>query len=280
MRRAILVLVLLGPAIAGATGAPRAEPVPGGIALVPLAPLSRPAPTAKIAGTPAMVVAREGFWTAVVGIDLEAQPGEHVLEIVHGEGPLAVHRIPVRAKEYASQHITLKDRRMVEPPAADLERIARERREIERAFRSFRPAAAVEPVLDMPVSGRLSSPFGLRRFFNGAPRRPHSGIDIAAPAGTPVRAPAPGIVHTVGEYFFNGRTVFIDHGQGLVSMMCHLQAVTVHPGQAVERGAMVGRVGSTGRATGPHLHWSVSLNDARVNPGLLLTGPPAAPGTR
>jgi len=277
MRPALALLCLLAPMLAGAAAAPRDEPVPGGIALVPLAPASRPAPTARLSDTPVMVIARDGFWTAVVGIDLETAPGTITLHIAQNDGSTAVHRIQVRSKEYAAQHITIKDRRKVEPSAQDLRRIEREHSEIERAFRSFRTSASVETALAMPVNGRLSSPFGLRRYFNDKPRRPHSGIDIAAPAGTPVHAPAAGMVHTVGSYFFNGNTVFIDHGQGLVSMLCHLQSVNVKPGQRVARGDVVGRVGSTGRATGPHLHWSVSLNDARVDPDLLMPAPPDAP---
>jgi murein DD-endopeptidase MepM/ murein hydrolase activator NlpD len=277
MRQILFPLLLLAPLLAGAANAPRDEPVPGGIALVPLAPASSPAPTARLADRPVMVIPRDGFWTAVVGIDLDTAPGAVTLQIAQGDGSTAVHRIQVRPKEYAAQHITIKDRRKVEPSAQDLKRIAREHGEIERAFRSFRTAAGADAALAMPVNGRLSSPFGLRRYFNGKPRRPHSGIDIAAPAGTPVHAPGAGVIHTVGSYFFNGNTVFIDHGQGLVSMLCHLQSVSVKPGQRVARGDVVGRVGSTGRATGPHLHWSVSLNDARVDPDLLMPAPPGAP---
>src|SRR3989344_3567137 len=125
-------------------------------------------------------------------------------------------------------------------------------------------------LFDKPVNGPLSSPFGLRRFFNGEERNPHSGLDFAANSGTPIKAPAAGKVILTGDYFFNGKTVFIDHGQGLISMFCHLSAIGVKVGDEIPRGGVVGKVGATGRATGPHLHWNVSLNDARVDPAIFI----------
>ena len=122
-----------------------------------------------------------------------------------------------------------------------------------------------------PVDGPQSSAFGLRRVLNGEPRAPHSGIDIAAPTGTPIRNPAPGVVTITGDFYFNGKTVFVDHGQGLISMVCHLSRIDVAEGDEVARGAVLGLVGSTGRSTGPHLHWSVSMNGSRVDPEQVMT---------
>lgn len=183
----------------------------------------------------------------------------------------AQDRISCRGKSYAAQHITLKNTRQVNPDPQDIKRIERELAEQTRAYQSYR--ADVVPsnmLLDKPVQGRLSSPFGLQRFFNGEPRNPHSGLDFAVPAGTPIKSPAAGRIILVGDYFFNGKTVFVDHGQGFISMFCHLSAFNVKLGDEVGRGAVLGKVGATGRATGPHLHWNVSLNDARVDPAIFI----------
>ena len=126
----------------------------------------------------------------------------------------------------------------------------------------------------MPIRGEFSSPFGLKRFFNGEARDPHSGLDIAAAEGKTVYAPADGMVAQTGDYFFNGQTVMIDHGQGVISMLCHLSKINVIIGQTLKRGDAIGKVGHTGRATGPHLHWGLSINNARVNPLLVITPTP------
>ena len=139
-----------------------------------------------------------------------------------------------------------------------------------KAYRSFSPNLPSNLVLDKPVNGPLSSKFGVRRFFNGEERNPHSGLDFAVPAGTPIKTPANGKVILVGNYFFNGNTVFVDHGQGFISMFCHMSKIDVKVGQQLARGTVVGKVGATGRATGPHMHWNVSLNDARVDPAIFI----------
>jgi len=242
-------------------------PVPGGVAVVALGTAER-APQASYGGHRVMVLRdSDGQWIAVVGIALDAKPGRHTLQ-VQGGAPVAFQ---VGSKEYAAQHIKLKNRRQVTPDPDDLKRIERELDLQLAAYAAFRDGVVPSNVmLDPPVSGRLSSPFGLRRFFNGHERNPHSGLDFAVPAGTPVKAPAAGRVVLVGNYFFNGNTVFVDHGQGFISMFCHLSSIDVKVGDEVARGAVVGKVGSTGRATGPHLHWNVSLNATRVDPAIFI----------
>ena len=151
-----------------------------------------------------------------------------------------------------------------------MERITRESKQIKSALRHWSQQDDVALAFEKPVEGPTSSPFGLRRFFNEQARNPHSGLDIAAPEGTPIRAPAPGTVIETGDFFFNGNTELLDHGQGLVTMYCHMNKIDVTPGQNVDSGEVLGEVGMTGRVTGPHLHWGVSLNDARIDPLLFL----------
>lgn len=245
------------------------QPVPGGVAVVPLG-ASAQAPAVRYDGVQVMVVRdSDGEWIAVVGIDLKATPGRHDIAVSAAEGSNRLS-FDVKHKEYASQHIRLKNRAHVTPDPEQLKRYEREHAEQMQAYASFRGVGPSNVMLEAPVQGRTSSPFGLRRFFNGEERNPHSGLDFAVPRGTPVRAPADGVVTVVGDYFFNGRTVFVDHGQGFITMYCHLDVISVMKGQSVKRGETLGKVGATGRATGPHLHWNVSLNGNRVDPAIFL----------
>ncbi len=263
---------LLVGASAHAQGLPRESLVPGGIAIVPLAPASAPVPVAHFDGNRILVTRHDGHWQAVVGLPLTLAPGPQTVVASEAQGQTREYRFTVHPKEYAAQYLTLKNKRMVEPDAEDLVRIEREQEIIRHAFSTWtdEPVSALQ--FRMPARGRISSVFGLRRFFNNEPRQPHSGIDIAAPLGAPVVAPFAGTVIETGEYFFNGKTVFIDHGQGLISMFNHLSRILIRPGENVKEGQKIGEVGRTGRVTGPHLHWTVSLNNSRVDPMLFLPG--------
>jgi hypothetical protein len=249
---------------------PRAENVPGGVAVVALADATEPRPRAEFNGNPALVISHAGQWKAVVGLPLTIEPGEHPLRCLPAQGEPRELVVRVRSKRYPEQRITLQDDRMVELSEADLARHERDRVEIRGAFATFSENDAPPLRFSLPADGKLSSRFGLRRYFNGRPRAPHSGLDIAAAEGVRVTAPAAGMVIATGDYFFNGLTVFLDHGQGLVTMYNHLSHIAVSPGERVARGQTIGKVGKTGRATGAHLHWTVSLNDTSVNPELFL----------
>ena len=277
-RFGLIIFLLASLSSASAVELPVAEPVPGGVAIVEIQAEGDAAPGVRYRDKPVMVISDRGRWLAIVGIPLSAQPGPQQITIEQN-GQTRQQTFKVAAKTYESQHITIKNRRKVNPNAEDLKRIRREKKEIVAALGHWQTELRARSLhLDLPVQGTLTSPFGLRRYFNEQPRKPHSGIDIAAPQGTPIKAPATGTVITTGNYFFNGNTVFIDHGQGLVTMYCHMDRIDVKPGQQVERGEVIGAIGMTGRVTGPHLHWSVSLNDARVDPALfvpaLRTPPP------
>ncbi|MDD3651213.1 M23 family metallopeptidase [Immundisolibacter sp.] len=262
----LAVLLLTAPAQA----LPRHDPVPGGVAVITLPPGFDANGQARFAGRPVLTVPATDGWRAIVGLPLGQPPGPAALQVRFADGRTQNIGFAVLAREYPVQRLTITDQDKVTPSPASLKRIEREQVEILAAFR-HRSAGAPTLAFALPAAGPLSSNFGLRRVINGQPRSPHSGIDIAAPAGAPVTAPAPGRVLRVGDYFFTGNTVFIDHGQGLVTLYCHLSRVAVREGQLLQTGDAIGNVGSTGRATGPHLHWALSLNDARVDPRLFLT---------
>ncbi|HFD79624.1 MAG TPA: M23 family metallopeptidase [Gammaproteobacteria bacterium] len=269
----LLACLLLPAAALQAIELPRAEAVPGGIAVVELPPSPTP-PRVRFHGKPVMVLPDGKGYSAVVGLPLATRPGKQSLEVRLASGKTVTRSFEVGDKEYRSQHITIKNKRKVNPEKRDLERITREQRRIRKALATWNPQPPQSLRFRLPVEGPVSSTFGLRRFFNEQPRKPHSGLDLAAPQGTPIRAPAAGRVVDTGEFFFNGNTVFIDHGEGLVTMYCHMSRIDVRPGQEVKAGEVIGAVGMTGRVTGPHLHWGVSLNDARVDPTLFLDNPP------
>jgi murein DD-endopeptidase MepM/ murein hydrolase activator NlpD len=241
------------------------KPVPGGVAVVDLGP-GASAPSARYQGKPVLIIHEDQQrWIAIVGIPLSVKPGTEQLQVAD-----KTREFEVGSKLYSEQRITLKNQQQVNPNAKNLARIERELTEQTNAYQQFSARQPSNLLFDRPVSGELSSPFGLRRFFNGEERNPHSGLDFAASRGTPIKAPAAGKVILIGDYFFNGQTVFVDHGQGLISMFCHLSAIDVKLGDELLRGGVLGKVGATGRATGPHLHWNVSLNDARVDPAIFI----------
>jgi biotin carboxyl carrier protein len=249
---------------------PSASLVPGGIARLPLG-AAAVRPVAHAGEVPVMVLGNAAGWTALVGIPLATEPGEHSIAVQTEGGPPRQVAYTVVAKQYVEQHLK------VAPGTVDLSPENEARYERERAHLATVMATLSEPAprelrMHVPVPGRRSSSFGLRRVFNGQSRSPHSGMDIAAPTGTAVLAPLPGRVIDTGDYFFNGNTVWLDHGGGLLSMVCHLSAIDVKVGDMLQTGQRLAAVGATGRVTGPHLHWSVMLNRAMVDPALFIAG--------
>lgn len=251
---------------------PSNAPFPGGVAVIDLGPTSQPAPTAHWGEQALAVVKDRGRWLALLGIPLDTLPGELAIRITSGTMQMA-RTVQVGIKNYPEQRLTIKDKRKVEPSPEDLARIEREQKVTEAVKKRF-SGEIPDTALDQPSPGPLTSRFGLRRIFNGLPRNPHAGLDVAAGTGTPVRAPSDAVVANTGDYFFNGNTVFLDHGQGLITAYMHLSRIDVRPGQTVKRGEPLGAIGSTGRVTGPHLHWAVILNNTPVDPELFLTSHP------
>jgi murein DD-endopeptidase MepM/ murein hydrolase activator NlpD len=248
---------------------PQESLVPGGVALVRIdAPMEDP-PRVTLGTAPVMVLRQPDHWVAVVGIPLGVAPGNLEVQVRRREAMPKAVELTVKPKQYVMQKLKVKPG-MVDLSPEDLARVNRERPVLQQAFATFSEPAPATLRLRQPVPGERSSSYGSRRVFNGQPRSPHSGMDIAAASGTPVVASARGRVLLAASYFFGGNTIVIDHGQGLVTMYGHLSAMDVAPGDAVEAGDVIGKVGATGRVTGPHLHWGVTLNQAMVDPALFL----------
>jgi murein DD-endopeptidase MepM/ murein hydrolase activator NlpD len=261
---------LLAQAAPSPTGIwPRASQVPGGVALLSLGPAAQ-RPLAFAGEVPLLVLGDAKEWTALVGIALSAAPGEASITVQAADGNRRDIAYTIAPKRYSEQQLKVEPR-TVDLSAEDLARYERERAHQEGVMATFTEPLPQGPLrMRVPVPGRRSSSFGLRRVFNGQPRNPHSGMDIAAATGTPVLAPLPAKVIDTGDYFFNGNTVWLDHGGGLLCMMCHLSAIDVKVGDVLKAGERLGAVGATGRVTGPHLHWGVMLNRAMVDPALFL----------
>ncbi len=207
---------------------------------------------------------------AVVAIPLFMEAGEREIDVSYQNGQSLSKRIKVLDRAYPEERITIADQEQVSPSATNLQRIRNEIARMREAYALFTTQPSELLPIVQPVEGRKSGVFGSRRYFNDQPRNPHSGIDLAAAEGTQIKSPAPGTVVVVGDFFFNGLTVMIDHGGGFVSMMCHMSEVTVAEGERIERGAIVGKVGSTGRSTGPHLHWTISLGGVNTDPEVFM----------
>jgi murein DD-endopeptidase MepM/ murein hydrolase activator NlpD len=250
---------------------PQSSSVPGGVAVVPMCSISvcADAPQAWLGDRPVLVTADHDEWYAVVGLSLDTTPGTHELRVQIGS-ETGVQQFVVNAKAYPEQRVTLKDRSKIELSPADEARAERELAIIMELKRHWRAAPDTDLALILPARGKLGGRFGVHRFFNGEPRGPHSGLDVRVKRRTPIKASAHGVVLAVGDYFFNGRTVFVDHGNGLITLYCHLDRIDVQPGEAVRKGQRLGLSGMSGRASGPHLHWSVVLNGEMVDPELFI----------
>ena len=264
MRFLLLTLLIFYLPLAYAQ--PRQSLVPGGVAMIKLDP-------DDVGGylfrkKPVLVTQIDGEPTALVGLPLSLSVGEHFIE-KSDAGQLRRKYFQVTAKQYSTQHIEIKDKRKVNPYASDMDRILAEKKRKQKA-RTHYSRSDVDVDFLLPVKGTQTGSFGRRRVFNGQARSPHSGMDIAASTGTPVLAPSAGTVIELGDFFFSGNLVYIDHGQGLISMFAHLSEIDVTMGERISKGQVIGKVGATGRVTGPHLHWSLGLNGSWIDPALFF----------
>jgi hypothetical protein len=213
----------------------------------------------------------------LLGFDRDAPPNA-TLRI--GSEPACEQTLAIAARSYRISRVEGVPQRTVTPPEDQLERIRRERALVARAKaqRVLEPEWLRQVTIgfEWPVTGRISGVYGSQHFYNGKPGNPHYGVDVAVPTGTPVRAPADGLV-TLAEpdLFYSGGTVIIDHGYSLSSSFLHMSRILVEVGERVSRGDLIGEVGATGRATGPHLDWRMSWRDRRVDPQLLVPPMPS-----
>jgi murein DD-endopeptidase MepM/ murein hydrolase activator NlpD len=213
------------------------------------------------------------IWSGLVGIDLDVEIGEHLVSILgtspDGTTARTGHPLAVIFKEFATRRLTVAPE-YVTPPDEVIERIQREGARTTKLFNTQTPIAHWRGAFLRPVTGEATSAFGRRSVFNGQARSPHSGADFRASKGTPVKAPNSGVVVLANDLYFSGNCVIIDHGLGLYSFFAHLSRIGVGEGDRVASGDIIGDVGATGRVTGPHLHWTVRLNTARVDPLSLM----------
>jgi murein DD-endopeptidase MepM/ murein hydrolase activator NlpD len=270
MRALLIVACLFGMIIPTAQALPKHNPVPGGIYILPVALDIVPKPQVNYAGKRVTTVQDNGEWKAIIGIPLGTHIGQQQLTVRNPTTQQTIHhRFMIKDKKYRTQRIKIKDNSRVNPSGAHLARILQEKQLKTQLRQTFSPQAPDFNII-RPLKGRDTGRFGLKRFINGQPRNPHSGMDLAAPTGTPIRNVSAGKVIYTGNLFFSGNVVYIDHGEGLISMYAHLNKIHVKQGQTLSQGEILGTVGKTGRATGPHLHWSMYLNGAAINPTLFL----------
>jgi len=269
MYRLLLLLTCMPLAAAAAvTGAAR----PGGIAVLEIGAAAA-APRVRFNGMPVLTLQRHGRWFALVGLPLAQPAGDAEITIDGDTRQRLVFR--VHEHRYREQHLSVAPS-YVNPDPAALERIAAERARIDAVLARFTPQPLADVTLAPPLGGRRSDSFGSRRFFNDEARAPHRGMDMSGRRGEPVTAPLAGSVALRGNFYFTGHTIILDHGQGLLTLYAHLDDIAVTDGAPVDAGEVIGSVGSSGRATGPHLHFATYLNGTPVDPALLFEpGEPA-----
>jgi murein DD-endopeptidase MepM/ murein hydrolase activator NlpD len=275
---AVIVLAVTSPAAAFKVTVKPTAVRQGDVALIVVTGAANaPEMDGSAAGRPLFFFPYADGYAALIGADLEAKPGRTPWRIGFVDGGGAPHQasgaITVKTRKFPVQRLSL-PKSMVDLSPANESRAEAEAMRLRTLYHTISAARLWRGRFTKPIASDVRSEgFGFRRIINGKARAPHSGVDFAAPAGTPVVASNRGRVALVAHHFFGGRLVVLDHGEGLYTLYMHLERVDVDEGSLVERGAIIGAVGSTGRATGPHLHWAAQLRHARIDPGALLTLP-------
>ena len=264
------LLLLFIPAIVLANIPVKNTAIPGGIAVIDFE-TNHSNPKAFYNNMPLYVQhIKDQRWQVLVGIPLMEKLGKKTIKVQ--DASTRSFDFEVTEHTYTEQHITLKgkNKKYVNPNLAHMDRIKSERPVLSSARKIFSASAFSDGLFTRPVNGVTTSPFGLKRFYNGQARRPHTGLDYAGDTGTPIKAPADGKVILAGDFFFNGNAIFLDHGQGLISVYLHMNKHLVKQGETIKQGDTIGTIGQTGRSTGPHLHWGIYLNQTVVNPKILM----------
>lgn len=214
-------------------------------------------------------------WRALIGVDLDTKPGTYRLRIARGDSAPTEHTLRIAPKQFEVRRLNVPGN-FVEPPEDALKQISRDSEMLAAAYARVSPRKWSGAFV-LPVNGKPTSNFGTRSYYNGQRRSPHAGVDFRGTVGTPVRAANRGEVVVAASMYFTGNTVVVDHGDRLFSIFAHLSELHAKAGDTVDAGTVVGLLGATGRVTGPHLHWSVRLNGARVDPLSLIAATDLGP---
>jgi len=204
-----------------------------------------------------------------IGIDQNSKPGERNIQIFFNNKEKISKTITIQKKDFKIQHLTL-PKTKVDLSSEDLKRHNKEKKVVTSLFTDSRDIKIFNSKFTKPINTKISTPFGVKRFMNKKPKNSHSGIDLKAKMNDPIRSINDGVVVFTGDHFFSGNSIYIDHGLGIVSMYFHLSEINVKTADKVNTGDIIGLAGSTGRSTGPHLHWGVRVNNIRVNPLSLI----------
>jgi murein DD-endopeptidase MepM/ murein hydrolase activator NlpD len=268
-----LLLLTAVPALAGTMTVEPAQVAQGGVVTVQYHGNPPRSAVVRLFDAPLFLYPTDSGAWRILGVDLATEPGHYQLpvRVETGSGEIEEFQLnlEVARRVSAVERLSLPDA-MVSPKSPEiLERIEREASRLNRLFALDSPPRSRNRFI-LPVADEIGSRFGLQRILNGQPRAPHSGLDFRSPRGRQVKSPAPAVVVGMGDFYFTGQTVILDHGGGMLSLFAHLEQTAVRVGETVELGQVVGTVGSSGRATGAHLHWSLRLNSARVDPFALF----------